>query len=160
MSEEDTMKQGTGSDPFTDGDSPDSETDNSSNDQQDKEASSDGGETATREVNSTEQLGGVADVDVEQVSVVDKVPHEDLDVPLRLIRENVKSSRDGNTLQVHMYEDTEQLVVDAEKAVQNSFNDKVSKMDINEALIIAALVNLDDVARVLEVWGYDQEIGL
>jgi hypothetical protein len=59
-----------------------------------------------------------------------------------------------------MYEETEQLVVDAEKTVQSSFDDKVSKIDINEALFIAAMANLDDVCRVLEVWGYDQEVGL
>lgn len=159
---DDSMKKGTGSDPFTDDEGVDEEPTSDQTEQQSKQASSDGGSATRQEspTTATGELGGVDDVDVEAESIVDKIPHGDHDVPLLLMRENVKSSRNGNTLQVHMYEETEQLVVDAEKAVQNSFDDKVRKMDINEALVIAAMANLDDVCRVLEVWGYDQEIGL
>ena len=96
---------------------------------------------------------------IDPPNFVGEIPYSDSEIPLIVRRSGVKSSRDGGTLQVRMYKQTEDRVTAATQAVRGSFDETthVSKMDINEALVIAGLLNLDDVHKTLKTWGYDQD---
>jgi hypothetical protein len=96
---------------------------------------------------------------IDPPSFVNEIPHSDSEIPLIMRRSGVKSSRNGGTLQVRMYKQTEDRVTAATHAVRGSFDESthVSKMDINEALVVAGLLNLDDVHKTLKTWGYGQD---
>ena len=94
---------------------------------------------------------------VDEPEITQSIPFEGQALPLLMTRDRVKPSRDGGTLQVRMYKETEDRVTAATHAVRGSFDESthVNKMDINEALVVAGLLNLDDVHKTLKTWGYD-----
>ena len=146
-----TMKSGTGSDPFDD------EADGSTGGEQANSTTKTTGDEAAKTEN---HLGGIEETPIEEPDAVGKVPFEDAEFPLKMARENVKSSRDGKVLQISSYAGTVERSVDAQKEVNSALNDKMSTMDFKEAVYLAGLANLDDVYRILQVWGYDNDDSL
>lgn len=99
------------------------------------------------------------DIPLDETSVLDRIPHDyrrddDLDVPLIMARDGVKASRDGKILQIPTYAETHQMWQDGRDKIRFAFNDEARLTDINEAVVLAGLHNLDDVYRILERWGY------
>jgi hypothetical protein len=136
--ERESMKSGAGDDPFAD--------DGTTADQS-------GSESAA--TSQEDPVGEINDTPVENPNVVDPVPFAEDTVPIKIMRDNIKTSRDGNVLQIALYQQTEDLLVDGEKEIRAAFDDKISKMDFNEAVLLAGLMNLDDVYGIFKAWGYD-----
>ena len=131
----------------------------------DDDAGGDESATSSDEPTQEPAQNGVVDADtdgaesspVDEPEITRSIPFEDQALPLLMTRDRVKPSRDGGTLQVRMYKETEDRVTAATHAVRGSFDESthVNKMDINEALVVAGLMNLDDVHKTLKTWGYD-----
>jgi hypothetical protein len=136
-----SMKSGTGGFP----DAPDEETNGTSEQDQ---------STGER------PLGGIEETPVEEVDAVGEVPFENSEYPLLMARDNVKSSRDGKTIQIGAYQGTVDRGVQGEKIVDSALTDSLSTMDFKEAVYLAGLANLDDVCRILLTWGYDNDNSL
>lgn len=101
---------------------------------------------------------------VENTNMVDTIPW-DTDRPngppgpLIMVRDSVKDSRTGGHLQIDLYPQTDEMMLNSWNEIDVSFEDKLSKMDFNESVLLAGLMNLDDVYRVMKTWGYDQGVG-
>ena len=138
-----TMKQGGGNNPLTS----DGEETNEATSQ-----SVDQTETDTESRQSSDETA------VEQSNIVETIPFEDQQIPIKIGRDTVKDSRDGRTLQIALYKPTEQLLIDGNKMLSRSFRDQMSKMDAHEAILLAGLMNLDDAHDILKTWGYDFDL--
>lgn len=99
------------------------------------------------------------DVPLNETSVVDSIPYDykrdtGPDVPLVMARDGVKSSRDGQVLQIPTYSETHQMWLDGRDVIRYAFDLDASLTDINESIVLAGLLNLDDAYRIMESWGY------
>lgn len=146
MSEEsgDSMKSGGAPNPLSDDDAV-------------SDGSATAGEEPMQDGAGGEDAGEGESSPVDEPEITQSIPFAGQALPLLMTRDRVKPSRDGGTLQVRMYKETEDRVTAATHAVRGSFDESthVNKMDINEALVVAGLLNLDDVHKTLKTWGYD-----
>jgi hypothetical protein len=139
------MKSGTGS--FPDDDSGEESNGAATQAQQAEQAGDD-------------PIGGIEETPLEETDAVEDVPFEDSEYPLKMVRDNVKSSRDGKTIQIGAYKGTVDRGVRGEKIVDSALDDEMMTMDFKEAVYLAGLANLDDVYRILLTWGYDDDTSL
>jgi len=109
-------------------------------------------ETETETEEPTEQMNASS---LDNVDVVNSVPHEDERIPFIMSRQSVKGSRDGKILQIALNQETQNYLEEAVRKIQREYDDDVKKMDITEAVLLSGLMNLGDVDSVLRKWGYD-----
>lgn len=142
-----SMKSGTGTNPLED-ENGDEESNGAATQAQQSEQAGDG------------PIGGIEETPLEETDAVEDVPFEDSEYPLKMVRDNVKSSRDGKTIQIGAYKGTVDRGVRGEKIVDSALDDEMMTMDFKEAVYLAGLANLDDVYRILLTWGYDDDTSL
>lgn len=142
-----SMKSGTGTNPLED-ENGDEESNGAATQAQQSEQAGDG------------PIGGIEETPLEETDAVEDVPFEDSEYPLKMVRDNVKSSRDGKTIQIGAYKGTVKRGVRGEKIVDSALDDEMMTMDFKEAVYLAGLANLDDVYRILLTWGYDDDTSL
>jgi len=169
------MKSGVGDDPFADEDSsdtdentepkPETEPENTQPDdtgeattpdstQSTHSSTSTKTETETETEEPKEQMNSSS---LNNVDVVNSVPHEDERIPFIMSRQSVKGSRDGKILQIALNQETQNYLEEAVRQIQREYDDDVKKMDITEAVLLSGLMNLGDVDSVLRKWGYEFE---
>lgn len=73
-------------------------------------------------------------------------------IPYKFRRESVQEGRDRVPLFLH--EETKRDERDAQRELENRFDDSVSLTDLREALMRVGLEHLDEVEDQLEEWGY------
>lgn len=165
-----SMKSGVGDDPFADEDdstdsdeevdeleeepAPTDSEDNSTRDEPSPEVET---ETTSSTSSTTDTMQQTTTTTIENIDVVDSIPHEDQQIPFIMSRQSVKGSRDGKTLQIALNRKTQGCLEEAVRQIQREFDDDVRKMDISEAVLLAGLMNLGDVDSVLRKWGYDYQ---
>ncbi len=170
-----SMKSGVGDDPFADEDSsdtdentepkPETEPENTQPDdtgeattpdstQSTHSSTSTKTETETETEEPKEQMNSSS---LNNVDVVNSVPHEDERIPFIMSRQSVKGSRDGKILQIALNQETQNYLEEAVRQIQREYDDDVKKMDITEAVLLSGLMNLGDVDSVLRKWGYEFE---
>ena len=168
-----SMKSGVGDDPFADEDDsdtaentepkPETEPENTQPEDTGEATTPDTTQsTSTHSSTSTkteteepkEQMNASS---LNNVDVVNSVPHEDERIPFIMSRQSVKGSRDGKILQIALNQETQNYLEEAVRQIQREYDDDVKKMDITEAVLLSGLMNLGDVDSVLRKWGYEFE---
>lgn len=77
---------------------------------------------------------------------------ESLQIPYKFRRDGVQDGRDRVPL--FLQEDTKSDERDAQRELEDRFDDDVSLTDLREAVVKAGLQHLDEVEANLEEWGY------
>ncbi|WP_092817291.1 hypothetical protein [Halopenitus malekzadehii] len=124
------MKEGAGEDPFT-----------SSDEDTDKTGESTSAETSTNELET--ETAESTQSSQQQRSV---------QIPYKFRRDGVQDGRERVPL--FLQSETKSAERDAQRELEDRFNDDVSITDLREALMKAGLDHLDEVEAHLEEWGY------
>lgn len=126
------MKEGAGEDPFASDDDTDSEptVDESAT------GAEDGPEYTTSESNEHQETD----------------QQQSLQIPYKFRRDGVQDGRDR--LPLFLQEDTKSEEREAQRELEDRFDDDVSLTDLREAVMKAGLQHLDEVEANLEEWGY------
>jgi len=138
------MKEGAGEDPFADDDTqsePAADEPTGDNSAVDKSPGDGPGTGSAAELDTTietdDRHGG---------------DQQSLQIPYKFRRDGVQDGRDRVPLFIH--EDTKSEERDAQRELEDRFNDDVSLTDLREAVMKAGLQHLDEVEANLEEWGY------
>lgn len=128
------MKEGAGDDPFAD--DPDNSQSNESNEisvdsEQDQQTSSNGRLSRDESVHRERQ----------------QIP-----IPYKFRRDSVQDGRNRVPLFVHP--ETQRDEREAQRTLEDRFDEDVSLTDLREALTMVGLNHLDEVEAQLEEWGY------
>lgn len=135
------MKEGAGEDPFAEDDAdPEPAVDEPTVD----EGTVD--ESATRTTTEPEPTATRSDERQENDQ------QESLQIPYKLRRDGVQDGRDRVPL--FLQADTKRDERDAQRELEDRFDDDVSLTDLREAVVKAGLDHLDEVEVQLEEWGY------
>lgn len=127
-----------------------------------------GGEPTDEEVGSAEEAGSVENAEkVEGVEEVAEELAEDAvddeldggeidrdDIPWVLRRDAVKDDR-PHVHQLFVREDTDGKARRAESRLEERLGEDVYRLDAREAIYLVGMRHLDEVAALLEEWGYD-----
>lgn len=126
------MKEGAGENPFADDDESD-ETDSKPrrSAERDRESSSDDKST----VSESEQRG-----------------RRQVRIPYKFRRDGVQDGR--NRVPLFLQKETKDGEREAQRELEDRFDDDVSLTDLREALAMVGLKHLDDVEEQLREWGY------
>ncbi|MFC6873448.1 hypothetical protein [Halobellus marinus] len=124
------MKEGAGEDPFASGD----------------ESSETRGEATTTESSRTE----IKTTEAESTQSSRK--RRSMQIPYKFRRDSVQDGRDRVPL--FLQSETKSSERDAQRELEDRFDDDVSLTDLREALMMAGLNHLDEVEAHLEEWGY------
>jgi hypothetical protein len=127
------MKEGAGEDPFAD-DSDDSSKSTSStevSEKRERESATDG------ESNGAETR---------------RRDRRQIRIPYKFRRDGVQDGR--NRVPLFLQKETKNAERDAQRELEDRFDDDVSLTDLREALVMVGLEHLDEVERQLEEWGY------
>lgn len=123
------MKEGAGENPFaSEGESPDVE------------------ESSTTETTTTESET------TESESTGSSRQQRSMQIPYKFRRDGVQDGRERVPL--FLQSDTKSAERDAQRELEDRFDDDVSLTDLREALMKAGLDHLDEVEEHLEEWGY------
>jgi hypothetical protein len=123
------MKEGAGEDPFAAGDDrPDTES-------------------TTPETTTTE-----SETTVESESTASSRQQRSMQIPYKFRRDGVQDGRERVPL--FLQSETKSGERDAQRELEDRFDDDVSLTDLREALMKAGLNHLDEVESHLEEWGY------
>lgn len=126
------MKEGAGEDPFADNDD------------------------ANAEPPVDEQATGADDEPLREVDEENarqgREQRQSMQIPYKFRRDGVQDSRDRVPLFIQ--EDTKSKERDAQRELEDRFDDDVSLTDLREAVMKAGLQHLDKVEANLEEWGY------
>ncbi|WP_226042854.1 hypothetical protein [Natrinema sp. DC36] len=124
------MKEGAGEDPF---------------------ASSDESTDTTEETTTTETATSESET-VETESTQSSRQRRSMQIPYKFRRDGVQDGRERVPL--FLQSETKNSERDAQRELEDRFDDDVSLTDLREALMKAGLDHLDEVEAHLEEWGY------
>ena len=125
------MKEGAGEDPFADDESADAESENEAEEQ------------ATPSVETTEATTNNSESQSEQRAAR---------IPYKFRRDSVHDGR--NRVPLFLKPETKRMERDAQRELEERFDDEVSLTDLRESLMKVGLQHLDEVEANLETWGY------
>lgn len=154
------MKSGTGDDPFADDTTEDDdeeavEAELDAEIDTETEAADSTPETGTSESETGEESGQeTASTADATTSESDTEPVESSDIPWVLRRSGVKEDR-PNMTQFFLRDATDQAERDFRRDVEKILEKDVYLLDLREAAYQVAMEHPDEVAAVLEDWGYD-----
>lgn len=131
------MKEGAGEDPFASDEDADSEP------TVDEPAVDEPASQTTTEAEQTTTQSGERQGSDQQQS---------LQIPYKFRRDGVQDGRDRVPL--FLQADTKSDERDAQRELEDRFDDDVSLTDLREAVVKAGLQHLDEVEANLEEWGY------
>ncbi|MFA1612564.1 hypothetical protein [Halobellus rubicundus] len=124
------MKEGAGEDPFASSD----ESANATEDTDSRDSSSAEVETTRTETTQSSRT------------------RQSIQIPYKFRREGVQEGRDRVPL--FLQSDTKSSEREAQRELEERFDDNVSLTDLREALMKTGLNHLDEVEAHLEEWGY------
>lgn len=126
------MKKGAGEDPFAGNDGTEPEADvEEENTEQEPEADHPTDDSRSHQANAQRQS---------------------MQIPYKFRRDGVQDGRDRVPLFIQ--EDTKSAEREAQRELEDRFDDDVSLTDLREAVMKAGLQHLDEVEANLEEWGY------
>lgn len=149
------MKSGA-SDPFAEDASEEREEDGESAVEEPAGGESTGGEPADEEAESIEEAAEVAE-ELAEDAVDDELDGRKIDrgdIPWVLRRDAVKDDR-PHVHQLFVREDTDGKARRAESRLEERLGEDVYRLDAREAIYLVGMRHLDEVAALLEEWGYD-----
>lgn len=150
------MKSGTGDDPFADepeeeSDEPQPEQEPELNPEQSEPAES-SSETETPVTDGVEDTSTSSTTETDSGTSSGQIDSQD--IPWVLRRDGVKDER-PNMTQFFLQDTTDQAERGFQQDVENILNKDVYLLDLREAAYQVAMDHPEEVAAVLEEWGYD-----
>lgn len=153
------MKSGTGDDPFaeeleeeSDEPKPESDEPDPDLDIDQNEASEQATETETQSEGDTDESATANSRDTDPEASTGQIDTQD--IPWVLRRGGVKDDR-PNMTQFFLRDSTDQAERGFQQDVENILNKDVYLLDLREAAYQVAMNHPEEVAEVLEEWGYD-----
>lgn len=116
-----------------------------------------GSNDSVRRERGTRSTSSDSDGTSDSVGIGDGVPTpKDGQLPWLFARDSITDGRE-RTVQLHLQTATVDRQRRARSALEDRVGDRVSKADLREAALLIGLADLDEVAAVLETWGYGAE---
>jgi hypothetical protein len=148
------MKSGTGDDPFADEIEEEPDEEEQTDDDLDLDTAESGDQENETDPTPSEKTEGAqtSTENTETEGSSDKIDSQD--IPWVLRRDGVKDDR-PNMTQFFLRDTTDQAERGFQQDVENILNKDVYLLDLREAAYQVAMEHPDEVADVLEEWGYD-----